>query len=59
METARHPQRGGAPPMGVSCHRAARRFEGRESAAGDLPCFYVPAAEPRLNALVRKRSYAS
>jgi hypothetical protein len=31
------PAGGDAPPMGVSFHRAGRRFEGRESAASDPP----------------------
>jgi hypothetical protein len=38
LETARH-REGGAPPMGVSFHRAVRRFEGRESATTDLAHF--------------------
>jgi hypothetical protein len=44
-----------APPMGVSFHQVARRFEGRESATNNLrpPC--DSPAEPKLNASVRKR----
>lgn len=48
------PPEGDAPPMGVSFHRAGRRFEGRESAASDLNDVYARRAEPRLNAAVRK-----
>jgi hypothetical protein len=36
METARGPFQDCAPPMGVSFHRAGRRFEGRESATAYL-----------------------
>jgi len=39
----------GAPPMGVSRHRAERRFEGREGAASNLAGDCAPAAEPQLN----------
>ena len=44
-----------APPMGVSFHQVARRFEGRESATNNLAsdCDFV--AEPSLNVAVMKR----
>ena len=42
--------------MGVSFHQAGRRFEGRESATADLCDFCARAAEPRLNAPVRKQN---
>ena len=46
---------GDAPPMGVSFHQVARRFEGRESATNNLGPDCDQAAEPKLNATVRNR----
>jgi len=40
--------------MGVSFHRAGRRFEGRESATTNLGAGSPLLAEPRLNAHFRK-----
>ncbi len=41
--------------MGVSFHQIGRRFEGRESATNNPESQCDPAAEPKLNAAVRKQ----
>ena len=45
--------------MGVSFHQVVRRFEGRESATNNLASPWDLAAEPKLNAPVRKQRLLS